>query len=121
MQLHMNLMQLNMAKHKVLQLARGNPKHKHHLGRDWVESSPTEEGLGVLVEKKLDIWPNVSWAASKQEAAGQGRCPPILCPHEAPSEHCSQAWGTQHKKDVEQLEQYQRRDEGDHRAGSPLL
>jgi len=41
-----NLMKSNKAKCKVLYMGRGNPKHKHTLGREWMESSPEEKDMG---------------------------------------------------------------------------
>jgi len=49
-----NFMKFNTARRKVLHTGQGNPKHKYLLGGEWIESSPEEKDLGLLVDKKLN-------------------------------------------------------------------
>jgi len=45
-----NLKKFNKAKYKVLHRSWGNLKHKYRLHREWIESSPEEKDLGVLID-----------------------------------------------------------------------
>lgn len=69
-------MYFNKAKFKVLHKGQSNPKQKHRLGREWLESSP-EDDLGLLVDKKLS---KAQLAAHKTTVVRLHlKCPAHLC------------------------------------------
>lgn len=53
--LHANLVMFNKAKCKDLGMGSGNQKHKCGEGDKWIDSSPQEKNLGVLVDEKQNI------------------------------------------------------------------
>ncbi|PKU44850.1 rna-directed dna polymerase from mobile element jockey- hypothetical protein [Limosa lapponica baueri] len=40
-----NIMKFNKAKYEVLHISQSNPKHKHRLDGEWIDSSPEGKGL----------------------------------------------------------------------------
>ncbi|GAB0192523.1 mitochondrial enolase superfamily member 1 [Grus japonensis] len=109
-----NRMKFNKAKCEVLHVGRRNLKHSYRLGKEWIESSPEEKDLGVLIDGKLAVCAcsPVSLGCIKRGVTSrlrEGILPlysTLVRPH---LQYCVQLWGPQYRRDMELLERVQRR------------
>jgi len=117
----MNRMKFNMAKGKVLHVGQCNPKYKYRLGGEWLESSPEEKDLRVLVDEKLNMNRQCVLAVQKTnyilgciKRSVASRLSEVILPLYSVLvrphlEHCVQVWSPQHKKGMNVMEWIQRR------------
>jgi len=109
-------MKFNRGKCKVL-----HPKYKYRLSGEWTECSPVEKDLGRFINENLNMIHHCVHVAQKANCILScinrnvgirlrevilPLCSALMRPY---LENCIQAWSSQHEKDIDLLDSFQKR------------